>query len=253
MYNIVADYHTHTIYSHGKGTILDNVEAARKKRLKKIAITDHGFSHIGFGLARGNLPKIKDEIKRLNDRFGDMEILLGIESNLVGMDGEIDIPEDMLDSFDIILMGFHKAVWPHSLKDGWDLLARNALAAIMPGMSEQLRHQNTMAIIRAIERYPIDIITHPGAKIDIDTKELARAAVKKNVALEINASHGFMTVEYAKIALNEGALIVISSDAHTPDRVGVMDKGFEVAKAAGIPPERIINTKEYDQLEKNWK
>lgn len=169
------------------------------------------------------------------------------------MDGEIDIPEELLNSFDIVLMGFHKAVWPYTLKDGWKLFVRNAFAAIIPGMSERLRYENTIAMISAVERYPIDIISHPGAKIEIDTKELARAAAKKNVAMEINASHGFMTVDYAKIALNEEALIVINSDAHTPDRVGVMDKGFEIAKAAGVPPERIINTREYDQLKKNWK
>jgi len=253
LYNIIADYHTHTIYSHGKGTILDNVNAAREKGLRRIAITDHGFSHIGFGLDKSSLKKMKDEIKQLNEMFEDIEVLLGIESNLIGMDGEIDIPEGLLDSFDIILMGFHKAVWPHSLKDGWDLFARNALAAMRTGANERLRHANTMAMIRAIERYPIDIITHPGAKIDIDTKELARAAVKRNVALEINASHGFMTADYARVAKEEGALIVISSDAHTPDRVGVMDRGLEIAKAAGLPPEKIINTKEYDELKRNWK
>ncbi|HHW71449.1 MAG TPA: PHP domain-containing protein, partial [Clostridiales bacterium] len=42
LYDIIADLHTHTLYSHGKGTILSNVEAARGKGLKKIAITDHG-------------------------------------------------------------------------------------------------------------------------------------------------------------------------------------------------------------------
>ena len=41
-YKMTFDYHTHTIFSHGKGTIADNVEAARSKGLKGIAITDHG-------------------------------------------------------------------------------------------------------------------------------------------------------------------------------------------------------------------
>jgi predicted metal-dependent phosphoesterase TrpH len=38
LYILVADYHTHTRYSHGKGTILENVEAARKKGLKKLPL-----------------------------------------------------------------------------------------------------------------------------------------------------------------------------------------------------------------------
>ena len=42
---LTADYHTHTIFSHGKGTILENALSAKEIGLKSIAITDHGFSH----------------------------------------------------------------------------------------------------------------------------------------------------------------------------------------------------------------
>ena len=43
---IIADYHTHTVYSHGKGTIEDNVKVAIQKNIKKIGISDHGYKHI---------------------------------------------------------------------------------------------------------------------------------------------------------------------------------------------------------------
>lgn len=246
MYNIVADYHTHTRYSHGKGSILDNVEAARRKGLKRIAISDHGFNHIYFGMSISDISKMRSEIDELNKRFDDIEVLLGIETNLISINGEIDIPNDYINAFDIILMGFHKAVKPYSLCDGWELFAKNGLDKLNPFKGKKLRYINTQAMIRAIEKYPIRIITHPGAKIDIDSRELAKAAAKKNVALEINASRGFMTVEYVKIALEEGASFVISSDAHVPERVGVFDKGLDIAKAAGVPAQRIINSQEYE-------
>jgi putative hydrolase len=242
--NVVADYHTHTIYSHGKGTILDNVIAARKKGLKRIAIADHGFGHFGFGIKLDDLPHIRQEIDEINRRFDDIQVLLGIEANLTGVNGEIDIPDELLGTFDIILMGFHKAVFPNSIRDGWNLFLRNAIDSINPFGGRQLRQQNTRAIINAIMRYPINIITHPGAKIDIDSRLLARASAERNVALEINASHGFMSVEYVKIAMEEGASFVINSDAHVPKNVGVFDKGIRIAREAGLPPERIINTLE---------
>ncbi|HZK34208.1 MAG TPA: PHP domain-containing protein [Bacillota bacterium] len=250
MYNIVADYHTHTTYSHGKGTILQNVQAARKRGLKRIAITDHGFGHIGFGVTRKNIKKMREEIDKLNNDFDDIEILLGVESNLTSLDGEIDLLEDDLHYFDIILMGFHRAVMPDSLKDGWNFFTKNALSLACPSANEKLRYNNTLAMIRAIEKHPIDIITHPGAKINIDTKELAKVAAKRNVVLEINGGHGFLTAEYAKIVVREGGLLVINSDAHRPDDVGEFSKGIDIAAAAQVPPEFIINTEEYLALNK---
>jgi len=243
MYQIIADYHTHTRYSHGKGSIEDNVLAARKKGLEKIAITDHGFGHIGFGIKHNDVDKMREEVQRLNDKYSDIEILLGVESNLIGLDGTIDIPDEYIDKFDIMLMGFHKGAMPKSFKDAIKLYAGNFVSGILPIDKEKIRLQNTQAMIRAIYKYPIKIITHPGAKIDIDTKLLAQHAAKRNVALEINASHGFMTAEYVKIALKEGASFVINSDAHHPSRVGDFERAIEIALAAGLDPDRIINTR----------
>jgi len=241
LYRIIADYHTHTRYSHGKGTIEENVLAAREKGLKKIAIADHGFQHIGFGMSLKDVWKIRKEIDRMNKIYPDIEVLMGIEANLLGLDGEIDIPDEYIGIFDIILMGFHKGVVPFSLRDAWHLFIKNGLSLFLPLDKQELRYRNTMAMIHAMDRYPIRIITHPGAKIDIDSRLLARHAAKRNVALEINASHGFMTVEYVKIALEEGASFVINSDAHDPQKVGVFDRGLEIARMAGLEAENIIN------------
>ncbi len=241
MYYITADYHTHTRYSHGKGSIEDNVIVARKKGLKKIAISDHGFGHIGFGLKYKDIDMMRDEIQRLSIKYKDIKIMLGIEANLRGLDGTIDIPNAYLDKFDIILMGFHKAVIPSSLKDAYELFAKNALSIAFPLDMDKLKQQNTQAIINAMERYPIKIITHPGAKINIDTKILAKHAAKMDVLLEINASHGFMTTEYVKIAMKEGASFVINSDAHHPSKVGDFEKAIEIAISANLDPKQIIN------------
>lgn len=239
--NVVADYHTHTRYSHGKGTILENVQAAAAAGLSGIAIADHGFAHIGFGISLRDLPMMKAEIQQARIQFPQLEILLGVEANLTGLGGEIDIPDALLPEFDILLMGFHKAVWPHSLRDGVQLFGRNALGALNPFQGDALRKTNTQAMIRAIERYPIRILTHPGAKIDIDSKLLAEAAAARGTALEINASHGRMSPAYVKIALAAGARFAISSDAHHPSRVGDFQRALQIADAAGVPPERIIN------------
>ena len=49
-YRMIYDHHTHTVYSHGKGTIEDNVRVASEKGLSSIAITDHGPGHLTYGI-----------------------------------------------------------------------------------------------------------------------------------------------------------------------------------------------------------
>ena len=42
---IIADYHTHTVHSHGTGSVDDNVEAALGRGLQTVGIADHSVAH----------------------------------------------------------------------------------------------------------------------------------------------------------------------------------------------------------------
>ena len=67
---LTADYHTHTPYSHGKNTVLENATAAKAAGLKEIGITDHGFNHILFGLKRKKLSALRAEISEAEKLTG---------------------------------------------------------------------------------------------------------------------------------------------------------------------------------------
>lgn len=241
---IFADYHTHTRYSHGKGTIKENVLAAREKGLRKIAITDHGSGHFLYGISEKDLKNMREEIERLNDKYDDIEVLLGIEANVISIDGRIDIGERIIPDLDILLIGYHFGALPASLKDGYHIHFKNFAGKWVKKYAMSAREINTNALIRAMERYPVNIITHPGAKADIDTAVLAREAALRGVALEINASHRFMTVDYVRIAREQGAKFVLSSDAHRPERVGEVSSALEIALEAGATAGDIINMEE---------
>ena len=86
-----ADYHTHTFFSHGKGTPEENVCAAVKKGLKTIAISEHGPAHLTYGVKGEKLKALRREIDRLNRVYGrDIQVLMGIEANLYG-DGRCEL------------------------------------------------------------------------------------------------------------------------------------------------------------------
>ena len=81
--NITFDLHTHTVYSHGKGTVEENAVSAKEKGLYGIGITDHGFSHPAFGMRRKKLDQMRADCIAAEEKTGE-KILLGIESNLRG-------------------------------------------------------------------------------------------------------------------------------------------------------------------------
>lgn len=240
---LYGDYHTHTIYSHGTGTIRDNVEAAFKKGLKEIAICDHGPGHYLYGVKKKNIPKMREEIDRLNDEYADkgIRILLGVEANLTGFDGSIDMDEKLIKLTDILLLGYHYGVTPNSIKDGLGLYIMNPLTKVLPIGRKSALELNTMAFVKAINNYKIDFITHPGSKAKVDIKTLAREAGKVGTALEINSKHSQLSVDSIKIAMEEDVEFVVNSDAHNPEDVGNVKEALKRAKKAGLPLSRIRN------------
>lgn len=241
MMKLFADYHTHTIYSHGTGTIMDNVMVARQKGLKEIAITDHGLRHFTYGVKREKLKRMREEIDEINEMFDDFKVLLGLECNIISKDGEIDMDDETMKYMDIVLLGYHMMVRLKGIPSYIHIYGRNYLSGISKYMAEETRQHNTDIMINAIRKHKIDIITHPGARMSMDTVRLAEVAAKVGTALEINAKSNIMTVDYLKAAAKHGAKFVINSDAHKPEDVGNFENAIELAESAGLTYEQIIN------------
>ena len=246
MVKVFADYHTHTRYSHGKGSIEDNVQAALKRGLTQIAITDHGPANYNlkrFGVKSPEvLLDIKAEVHRLQKKYPEIEILTGVEANVISLDGTIDLPEQILKKLDKVLVGLHLMIIPQSFIDGKRLIYDNLVSyKLFKSKRKKIRYQNTLALINAINRYQVDIITHPGYRLDIDTVELARACQKVGTALEINVNHGYLSEKFVEIAAKEGVQFVISSDAHRPEDVGRLSLGVDLVQKIGLPIEQVQN------------
>lgn len=248
MWKVYADYHTHTRYSHGSGTISDNAKAALEQGLEILGIADHGpanWGHIGT-TDLAVFDQIIAEVKQVATETPGLKILAGTEANIISYQGDLDIPAVLQSKLDQVLAGFHTTIRPKSIQDGVKFLTQWTLGKLSPSAKQKARNDNTKAIVEAVYRNKIDIITHPGLNISIDTPELARACLKKNTALEINAKHGIKSVAFVKAAAREGVKFVISSDAHQPDHVGRLEAGVKAAQLAGLLAAQIINVREDD-------
>ena len=241
---LTEDLHTHTLFSHGKGTIEENVQAAVKRGLKRIAISDHGPGHLGFGIKRRDLPVMCKEIKRLSRLYPQIEILLAVEANVMGLDGTIDVIEEDLDYYDLVLCGYHFGSMPVRFWRDTRLHLYNGLSKAIPLFRKKAKALNTQAVLKAIETNRIDILTHPGAKGPIDIYAVAECAAKNGTYLEINNSHGHLTVEEIKIAMETEVQFCVGSDAHDPSDIGLFEKSLERIREAGLPLDRVINLKE---------
>ena len=240
---VFADFHTHTVFSHGRGTVADNARAAAAKGLLAVGIADHGPAN-WFGVGVDNLAvfdRLRQEVEQCRHRFSGLDILAGTEANIVSFDGQLDVPPHVQKRLDQVLVGFHTQVTPRSWRVAWKFVGGSLLARLGSSARRRARVANTKAIIEAMARNRIDIITHPGLKVAIDTAELARASARFGVALEINARHGGQSVEFVRTAARAGAVFAIGSDAHRPDAVGMLSPALRLAERAGLCTNQVIN------------
>jgi len=228
-----VDFHTHTTYSHGKNTPEQNVIAAIARGLRCVAISEHGPASLFFGVRGEKLMQLRREVDRLNQRYAnDIRVLLGIECNLLG-DGVCDLPNDPA-MFDVVLLGFHRAVF---LRDS--MMRRAVRARLLPPARRE-DAAVARAVLHTLERYPVDIVTHPGEYVPVDIPILAQGAGELGVLLELNEKHQTLSREQLRQAAAQGAWLVANSDAHRADRVGRMDRAIQTARDAGVL-DRVVN------------
>lgn len=236
-YRMIYDHHTHTVYSHGTGTIEDNVKVAVSKGLKSIAITDHGPGHLTYGIKRNKIDEMRAEIERLKAVYPQIEILLGVEANTVTRGNFIDVRDNEKDKFDILLAGYHYGILGANMVSNFI----HAHADFLFGRSNGLRMMNNSMIRNALFKNKIDILTHPCDKGPFDIEDIARACEKTGTLIEINGKHKHLSVEEIKVAAEYDVKFVIGSDAHSPEYVGEFKEQLIRALKAGLDPARIVN------------
>lgn len=241
-YRLSYDLHTHTTYSHGKGSIEDNVRAAAARGLKTVGISDHGPGHVTYGVKRRNISVMRKEVERLKPLYPEIGILLGVEANIINPSGKLDVTEDELKQFDYLLAGYHYGVFGENPAFALGLHVQNFVFSSWFHVGTKTQKKlNTELAVRAIYENNIKILTHPGDKGSFDIGEIALACADRGTLMEISTWHDWLTVDGIRQAAKTDAQFVISSDAHTPERIGDCQGAVDRIMEAGLDFERVVN------------
>ncbi len=221
----VADLHVHTIScGHAYSTVQENAAAAAELGLEMIAITDHGPSMPGSAH-----PYYFKNLVVIPRVISGVRVLRGVEANITNVNGDLDLPLNLLARLDIVLAGLHKRTFPQKLTV----------------------EENTNALLRAIENPYVDVIVHPGNPLfPVDIQKVISHAAAHETAIELNNSSLTVTrsgshancTSFARLAAEHGNYVIVGSDAHISFDVGKLGTALEMAEASGIKPEKLLNT-----------
>ena len=235
---LLSDYHTHSNFSrfgHGKNTIEQMVYYANEIGLEEFAITDHGLSHP----CRTSIEKLRKARTIIDDinTWSKTKVLLGIEADILNTNGDLDITEEVLELIDVLAAGYHTGIKTDFANIfGWQ---KKSQAAI---------DRATSAYLNAIERYPINFITHIDSVLTTDLYKIGCACKEHDIAIEINDRHVKWNKKQVDDLVRSGCMFIVNSDAHSTEEIGRADFAFKTIKEFKIPAFNIINV-EFDKEE----
>jgi DNA polymerase (family 10) len=227
-----GDLHAHTKASDGHDTLERIAAAAQERGLEYLAITEHSRRlAMAHGLDPVRLAKQGVEIERLNEKLDGFTLLKGIEVDILE-DGSLDLPDSALAQLDVVIAAVHSR---------FDLP----------------RAKQTARILNALDNPHVHILAHPTGRLlekregyEVDMQQVIRRAKARKVALEVNAhpERLDLTDTYCRMAKDEGALLVISSDAHSTFELDLLRFGVGQARRGWLEKADVLNTRGLKQL-----
>lgn len=237
---ITADFHTHTRYSHGTGTVTDNVVNALSLGLRAVAITDHARNHPLVGVKPQKIDEIRKDVVAVGKEYRNIRVLLGLEANLISPRGDIDVDEELADKLDVLLVGFHLTAYQKKFGDYFGLPLNGVTHIFCKNSAKQIA-RNTQAVVDCVLKNKVDVLTHPGFRINVDPAAIAEACAETGTYMEISSRHRTPDVKGIEKALAAGAKLIVNSDAHKPVNVGKCEWALDLVGQMGLTSEEVVN------------
>lgn len=232
--DLKGDLHCHTSATDGNASLDEMANAARTLGHQYLAITDH--SHhltVAHGQNAEAVARQIEAIDTWNAHHRGFRLLKGVEVDILD-DGRLDLPDRILAQLDIVVAAIHSEF----------------------GLS---RARQTERLLRAMDNPNVHVIAHPTGRLigrrpayDLDIDRVIAHAAEVGVALEVNSQPERLDLndELARAAIEQGALLAISSDAHSTTQLGLLRHGVAQARRGWVGARHVINTRPWTELRK---
>lgn len=232
--DLKGDLHSHTSATDGHNSLKEMAKAAKEFGLDYLAITEHSkHLKVAHGLDEERLLKQIEEIDKLNEKLDDITLLKGIEVDILE-DGQLDLPDEVLQQLDLVIGAVHSQF-------------------------HLSRKKQTERILRAMDHPCFTLLAHPSGRLleqrdayDVDMTRLIRHARERGCYLELNAQPERLDLldVYCHMARDEGVLISVNSDAHSVNDFANLEYGIGQARRGWLEKEDILNTRSLSKLRK---
>src|SRR6476646_1144705 len=233
-----GDLHSHSDWSDGGSPIEEMAFTAMELGHDYLVLTDHSPRlTVANGLSAARLTKQLGVVDAVNEHLAGsgFTLLKGIEVDILD-DGGLDQSDELLAQLEVRVASVHS-----KLRQDAAAMTTRMLGAIRNPFTNVLGHCTGRMVMG-------NRGTRPSS--EFDAKAVFEACAEHDVAVEINSrpERRDPPTKLIELARDIGCRFSIDSDSHAPGQLDFLDYGCERAEAAGIPPERIVNTWPRDRL-----
>lgn len=220
---IAVDTHTHTVLSgHAWSTLRENAAAGFARGLSGLCLTEHG--HALNPAAPDFLTYTA--VRLLPDELEGLRIFRGVEANIMGADGSLDIAQSMLFYSQWTIASIHVECMDVASVDN-----------------------NTAAFVAALKNPAVDMLGHiDDLRAECRLEEVVAAAAQERKIIEINNNslrirRGSLPrmEEIARLCAEHRVRVAVSSDAHFDTMVGDVAPSLELLARTGFPDDLVVN------------
>jgi DNA polymerase (family 10) len=229
---IRGDLHCHTTWSDGRASVLEMGRAARDRGYEYLAICDHTVNvRVVPGLGADDLRRQAAEIADANAQLAPFRVLRGTECDVLP-DGSLDLPDDVLSELDWVQLSLHAG-------------------------QRTPRRELTARVTHAMQHPAVRCLSHPTGRLlghrpenALDLERTIETALATGVALEVNGLPNRLDLsgEHVRVAVEAGASIACSTDAHSIAGLDNMRLSVHTARRGWATAADVVNTRPLHEL-----